>query len=437
MKRSIYSLLIFLGFSVSFVQAQTLYFPPLTGSAWETTVPADLNWCTDKIDPLYNFLEEKNTKAFIVLKDGKIVLEKYFGSFIQDSIWYWASAGKTLTSMLTGIAQEEGFLSISDKSSDYLGEGWTSLTSVKEDLITIKNQLTMTSGLDDDVPDNHCYIDSCLIYKADAGTRWAYHNAPYTLLDRVIENATSKTFAGYFTTKIRSKIGMNGIWLKLDYDNVYFSTPRSMARYGLLVLNHGKWNTDPVLADTNYFNQMVSTSQNLNLSYGYLWWLNGKTSYRLPESQLVFPGFLMPNAPADMISALGKNGQIINVVPSQNLVLIRMGNVPGNNLGDITTFFNDDIWKLLNEVICNSTASNDESATDKLFIVYPNPVDNILTIQGNLTTNNFKLDIYNLLGQLILSSDKSEMDVSELIPGLYTVALTENNLKKARIFIKM
>ncbi|MEZ5069123.1 MAG: hypothetical protein R2847_11860 [Bacteroidia bacterium] len=38
----------------------------------------------------------------------------------------------------------------------------------------------MTSGLDDGVPDNHCTYDSCLVYLADAGTRWAYHNAPYT-----------------------------------------------------------------------------------------------------------------------------------------------------------------------------------------------------------------------------------------------------------------
>ena len=56
--------------------AQTLYFPPLTGTAWETIAPGELGWCDDRIDSLYDLLEDNNTKAFIILKDGKIVLEK-------------------------------------------------------------------------------------------------------------------------------------------------------------------------------------------------------------------------------------------------------------------------------------------------------------------------------------------------------------------------
>jgi hypothetical protein len=64
------------------------YFPPKTGGQWDTLSPKTLGWCEDKIQPLYNFLDSNNTKAFIVLKDGKIVLEKYFGTFTKDSAWY-------------------------------------------------------------------------------------------------------------------------------------------------------------------------------------------------------------------------------------------------------------------------------------------------------------------------------------------------------------
>ena len=152
-------------------KAQSLYFPPLTGDEWETVAPSSLGWCDERIDSLYDLLEENNTKAFIVLKDGKIVLEKYFGTFVQDSAWYWASAGKSLTACLVGIAQQEGFLSIEDTTSSYLGEGWTACTSDQEEKITIRHQLTMTTGLDDQVPENYCTLDTCLIYKADAGTR--------------------------------------------------------------------------------------------------------------------------------------------------------------------------------------------------------------------------------------------------------------------------
>ncbi|HNR86278.1 MAG TPA: serine hydrolase, partial [Taishania sp.] len=120
-------------------KAQT-YFPPLIGNTWETTDPADLGWCEDSIQKMYNWLENSDSKAFIVLKNGKIVLEKYFGTFTADSFHVWNSAGKTLTAYAVGIAQYENLLNINDKSSDYLGAGWTSLTTSQEDSITIKHQ---------------------------------------------------------------------------------------------------------------------------------------------------------------------------------------------------------------------------------------------------------------------------------------------------------
>ena len=196
----------------SLLNAQQTYFPPLNNNLlWDTLSPSNLGWCTDKIDTLYDFLQQENTKGFILLKDGYIVLEKYFGTFTKDSLWYWASAGKTITSFLVGKAQEEGFLNINDTTSTYLGSGWTSCTPLEEGNIQIVNQLTMTTGLDDGVPDNHCTIDTCLSYLADAGTRWAYHNAPYTLLESVLTNATGSPINTYTQNKLKNATGMNGL----------------------------------------------------------------------------------------------------------------------------------------------------------------------------------------------------------------------------------
>jgi CubicO group peptidase (beta-lactamase class C family) len=381
--------------------SQPLYFPPLTGTTWETVTPASLGWCTQRIDTLYNFLAANRTRAFIVLKDGRIALEQYFGSFTRDSIWYWASAGKTLTAFLVGIAQREGLLSITDSTSRYLGTGWTSCPPNKERLITVLNQLTMTSGLRDFVADPYCTLPSCLIYQADAGTRWAYHNAPYTLLDQVVESATGQTYNQYFAAKIRSRIGMNGLWLRQGYNNVYFSNARSAARFGLLALNNGIWNTDTLMRDTSYFRRMVNTSQNLNLSYGYLWWLNGKASYMLPGTQFVFPGSLAPNAPRDMIAAMGKNGQFINVVPSQRLVVVRMGEAPDSTF-EVPTEFNNDIWRRLNEVICNQT-SVEENPTPVEFALeqnYPNPFNPTTRIRFGIPVSGFvSLKVFDVLGR--------------------------------------
>lgn len=328
----------------------TMYFPPSGTTTWQTITPASLGWNESELANVYSFLQQKGTKAFIILKNGHIVAERYFGTFTADSLWYWASAGKTVTAFLLGIAQHESKLHINNKTSQYLGTGWTGLTPEKENLITVKHQLTMTTGLDDGVADNDCTSPSCLQYKGDAGTRWAYHNAPYTLLEKVVEAATGTTYNNYFQQKIRDKIGMNGMWIKNGFNNVYFSNARSMVRFGLLLLNKGRWSQTTILPDTTFINQQLNSSQNFNASYGYLTWLNGKSSHMLPQSQFVFNGMLVPNAPADAYAALGKNDQKLYVVPSQNLVVIRMGNSAGNTHLAASSFDNE-LWGKLRLVM--------------------------------------------------------------------------------------
>jgi CubicO group peptidase (beta-lactamase class C family) len=293
-----------------------------------------------------------NSKAFLVLKNGKIVLEEYYGTFERDSFWYWASAGKSLTAFLVGLAQEEGFLNIDSASSLYQGEGWTSCTSEQENAITVKNQLCMTTGLDTDIPDLDCTQPQCLTYLTDPGTRWYYHNAPYTRLDAVIEGATGQTLNQFYISRLRSQIGMNGSFFPIGDNNVNISTARSFARFGLLVLNRGIWASDTIMHDSDYFEAMVNTSQDLNLAYGYLWWLNGKESFRYPETEVVFPGYLLPDAPADLIAAVGKNSQLLLIVPSQNLIVVRMGDEPPGINGLVPTALGNEIMKRIDRLDC-------------------------------------------------------------------------------------
>jgi len=323
---------------------EQMYFPPNDGSnTWETKTIADLGWNQSAVQPLLDYLQLKNTKSFMILVNGRIVMENYFNGHTATSPWYWASAGKTLTSTVTGIAQQEGFLNINNKVSDYIGTGWTNETLVKENLITCKNLLSMTSGIDDYV--NGVYSDdvtpSSLNYKADAGTRWAYSNV-YVKLQDVVAQATGQTWSNYFNTKLRDKIGMTGSWLQSGNNSVYWSTTRSMARFGLMALNNGNWNGTQII-NTTYFNQATNTSQNINLAYGYLWWLNGKTSYHLPQMQLEFSGSLIPSGPNDMFMALGKNDQKIYVIPSKKMVVIRMGDAADSeNLA--LSDFDETLW---------------------------------------------------------------------------------------------
>lgn len=397
-----------------------MYFPPTTGNSWDTLSPSSLGWCQDKIDTLLNFLDSKNTKAFIVLKDGKIVIEHYFDTFTVDSLWYWASAGKSLTSFLVGMAKQDGFLNLSDSTSQYLGSGWTICPPAKEGMITVLDQLRMTSGLNDLVPDNYCTDDTCLEYLADAGTRWAYHNAPYTLLDGVIENSTGQALNLYLLNKVKTPTGMTGNYYPSGYNSLFISIPRSMARFGLLMLNHGNWDGNQIMTDTTYYNEMINTSQNLNPSYGYLWWLNGKPSYLVPGLQIPFPGPLMPHAPLDMYSALGKNGQFINIVPSQNLVLVRMGDAPG--VGEVPFLFNDSIWERMQDVMCGTTDINSNADRISMSEIYPNPTSGNLFIQSDLNSN---YRILNLLGVEVLNGEfskgENKLDLTRLNNGIYFI----------------
>jgi CubicO group peptidase (beta-lactamase class C family) len=416
--------LLLLCFLPTLVLSQNLYFPPNTASNWDTISPASLGWCEERVDSLIDFMETTNSKAFMVLKDGKIVIEEYFGTFTADSLWYWASAGKTLTAFTVGLAQEDGFLNINDTSSQYLGQGWTATTPAQEAEITIWNQLTMTSGLDDGVPDHYCTIDSCLIYKDAAGSRWAYHNAPYTLLDQVIANATGQSLNQYFSQKVRNPIGMNGAFFQVGYNNLYLSNARSMARFGLLMLANGVWDGNTIMQDSLYFNAMINSSQSLNESYGYLWWLNGKSSFMLPQLQLVFPGSLNPNAPNDMYAAMGKNGQLINVVPSQNLILIRMGDSPGSTV-EVPALYNDDIWEYVN-ALTNCTTNVNSTEEQAYLQIYPNPTTGLLSIEsaGNITA----YQLYNSLGQIMetkLTKEERQiqLDLSAYPNGVYQLQL--------------
>ncbi|TAD87750.1 MAG: class C beta-lactamase-related serine hydrolase [Bacteroidetes bacterium] len=327
--------------------AAAMYFPPLTSTAWETTPLSSLGWKQSGVQALKDYLMQKNTKSFMILVKGRIVMEEYFDGHTAATDWEWNSAGKTLVATTTGIAQQEGLLNINQKAHDYLGRGWTSMPLAKENLITVRHLLTMTAGNDDT---KQLVIKPNLTYVADAGTRWAYSNIFQTLTD-VVANASNKTFEAYFNEKLKQKIGMDGYWNFGTIFTIYHSTARSMARFGLLALNNGKWNNDQVVNEA-FFKESTATSQSINPAYGYMWWLNGKATYMVPSLQTVFPGFLVPTAPADMYAAMGAKDQRIYVVPSKNMVVVRMGNAADPaNPNFAVSGFDSELWSKINGVI--------------------------------------------------------------------------------------
>lgn len=322
----------------------TYYYPPIGSDTWETISASDLGWDVTKLNEAIAYAQGKNTFGLIILYKGRIVTENYWNGWNRDTKYPIASAGKSVTAFLVGLAQQEGILNINNKTSQYLGTGWTTAPLAKENLITVRHQLTMTTGLDETAPDDDCLTPACLKYKADAGTQWFYYNAPYRLLEDVVANASGMNYNQYTKTRLADKIGMkNYIW----FDYTLYLNSRDMARFGSLIASKGSWNGTKLMTDDAYFTAMTNTSNTYNQSYGYLWWLNGKSSFMVPTLYNVFSGSLAPSAPADMISGLGKGDKKIYVVPSKELVVIRHGDDTGQNVLGPSSFDNDFWAKLM------------------------------------------------------------------------------------------
>lgn len=419
MKKLIYiSLLVLVSFSVA--QSNDYYYPPSNQDNWETVDRDKLGWNLDKLDTLEKFLAENNSKGFVILYKGRIALEFYFDDFNKDSLWYWASAAKTLTTFLIGKAQEDGFLDIDDKTSDFLGEGWTSCTKEQEDQIKIKNHISMTCGLDDS-GNKDCTDKECLVFKAEAGTRWAYHNAVNTLLHDILYSATGKTNNQLTYQYLTQTIGLKGLWFKSEYLNIFGSTPRNMARFGHLILSGGDWDGEEVLNDKEYFNEMINTSQDINKSYGYMWWLNGKGSYMMPGLQFEFKTDLIPNAPDDLVSGLGKNDQKVYVVPSLDMVVVRMGDAADNVSAALSSFDNL-LWGHLMELFDDFTSVEYHAGN---LLIYPNPAGDFVRFSED--TEMKEIEIINNLGVAVIKQKHpgNQINISHLLPGVYFVKLLD------------
>ncbi|MBK8626605.1 MAG: hypothetical protein IPN86_13870 [Saprospiraceae bacterium] len=114
----------------------------------------------------------------------------------------------------------------------------------------------MTSGLDDGTGDPYCTLNTCLKFKADAGTDGLITMDLTHCTYGVLKKLQTKSINQYNNQKIKSITGMDGLFIYQDYNNVYFKYSRSMARFGLMILNKGNWNGTPALSDQQYYQDM-------------------------------------------------------------------------------------------------------------------------------------------------------------------------------------
>lgn len=319
------------------------YFPPAEGAgAWAAVSPSTAGWDEGALAEVRAWVGETRATSFVVLSGGKILVEDYWGADASTKRDI-ASAQKSVVSLLAGRAMSEGALSPDATVSSLVGAGWSNDTPANESAITVRHLLTMTSGLDDS-----------LVVVAAPGSTWRYNTNAYHVVGRILEAKTGKSLqdltrsalfdpigagASAWTTRPLQKDGKGNPIRALEM------TARDMARVGLLVEAEGTWNMSPVVP-ANYLSVALASSQSLNPSYGFLFWLNGKASYLVPGSQAPVAGSLVPSAPADLVAALGAFDQKIYVSRSTGLVVVRQGAAAAQGTQALSDF-DDLLWRRL------------------------------------------------------------------------------------------
>lgn len=284
--------------------------------------------------------ESADSTALVIVSGGRTVLERYWpptdslpapfrGPVLPDGRGTEdvASVQKSVVSVLIGIAVGRGLVDVAAPVSRYLGPGWTAATPEAESAVTVRHLLSMTSGLDDR-----------LRPVAPAGTVWAYSLGPaWHMLKRVLSRVAGRSLDDLSRGWLFEAAGMEeSSWVTrpagpgpsypdgTPFEGLVMSA-RDLARFGQVVLARGLWAERPLGVPPAYLAESLSPSSELNPSYGYLWWLNGQAAHRSPFDPSLVDGPLLPSAPADLVAASGALGRLCHIVPSLELVMVRLG----------------------------------------------------------------------------------------------------------------
>jgi len=278
-----------------------------------------------------------NTKAVIVLRDGKIVAERYaegYGTETRQPAW---SISKSVINALVGILVKQRRLTLDAPAAV---PAWAGADDPRR-AITIDHLLRQTSGLNfvqDNSgfdPDSHMkFIERDMAGFADTaelvvppGSRWTYSDANFLRLSRMVRDASGGSAADvlrFARRELFEPLGMRHVTLEFDAagtpigSTFMYASARDWARFGLLYLNDGMVGEKRILPEgwVRY-----SSSPTLDTGYGAGFFTNLGTG-NVPQWGVPWG---MPKVPRDAFFARGYMGQYVVVVPSERLVVVRLG----------------------------------------------------------------------------------------------------------------
>jgi len=296
------------------------------------------------------------TDETVIVRNGYLIWEGPDANNVHEIF----SCTKTFTSTVLGLLVAKGVLGVDDCATKYfpsLDDQYPEYAKIR-----LSHLATMTSGYDSIRGDgwrfyetnrskHHEYVLSFTTPGPPlfpAGTSFKYHDPAVHILGYILTKASGQSLEQIFTKRIANQIRMKQFtWSNYGYrDGVLFnnpagtpgknqggiySSPRDLARYGLLYLNKGNWKGKQIL-DACFVERATSTQVpaevktryfDLTGKYGFFWWTNGITADGTRP---------WPSAPAKTFAAHGAGRNFIFVMPEWSLVIVRLSPAPGGRV---------------------------------------------------------------------------------------------------------
>lgn len=339
-------------------EAQELQQLPRDGATywpsteWRRAEPTQVGLDQDRLNALVSRLESNaipGLHSLVIVRHGYVAVERYFNSSSASAVHTMQSVSKSITSLVTGVAIDEGKLTTSSRVFDLL-PAYDTLVNGDERKrgVTVGHLLQMRSGINfHESP----YVGSPLErlntsqgdwvvhalgepMNAAPGALWQYNSGGVIALAKAVQSATGVQFATYARQKLFAPIGVaTESWSRSPFDGFPHTggglnlRAIDLARVGYLVLRNGMWNGTRIVSEawlresTRVHTANPRSLGGYGTDYGYLWWL-------------------MPAGEDTLITASGNMNQWLFVLPSQDLVIAVTG---GSNQTSVPDFVYRDI----------------------------------------------------------------------------------------------
>ncbi len=391
------------------------YWP---AESWRNSSPEEQGMDSEMLADLTDAIREsgKGVDSITIIRNGYLVNETFFYPYQKGLLHSLNSCTKSVISALTGIAINDGSIkSVNDRVVDYFPDMAIANNDEQKQSITIKDLMTMSSGIQWDFTDNKStvemqqsmdwtrfYLDRPMA--EEPGSTFLYCNGASQTMASLLQKSTGTDPAKLFGQKL--PIGIKDtFWAKSPekvssgYSGLYMH-PDDMARFGYLYLRNGNWNGEQLIpakwVEESTKPQIKANWGPLIPEYGYMWW-NGR-----------FGGY----------AALGYGGQYIFVLPELDMVVVFTSSLfQGND------FFYPIEWLekyIIPSVISDKPLKENKAASeqlrqavDKVQNAPPSQSAGALPeIAGRISGKTYKLDNSETLTIWFSGADECKVDLN-------------------------